>query len=208
MQHGMNCLKVPPPFSPICAEIGQRAQNFNSLELIDKIDIRINVTQQDLAYYNLTSIPLADGSGYAAELGVHHELHCLVSRRVLARQGRMIGAMLTMCVQKKIRHWIHRDYYLKDETEEELVEWEAHVGGLTMFLLEGVQGWKLIEGSCRPLHRDDEGVDHVQGRPFADDVQVGGRQSTAFDCRCSGSSSMCQLGEHDGLGEASCRADI
>ena len=44
----------------------------------DTVDIRIRVSRADLAYYNLTSVPLADGSGYAAELGVHHELHCLV----------------------------------------------------------------------------------------------------------------------------------
>ena len=36
--------------------------------------------------------------------------------------------MLLTHPQKKIRHWIYKDYYLKDETEEELVEWEAHIG--------------------------------------------------------------------------------
>lgn len=30
--------------------------------------------------------------------------------------------------QKKIRHWIHKDYYLINETESELVEWRAHIG--------------------------------------------------------------------------------
>ena len=69
-------------------------------------DIRIRVSASDLAFYNLTSLPLRDGSGYAAELGVHHELHCL----------------------KKIRHYIHRDYYLVNETEAEIVEWAAHIG--------------------------------------------------------------------------------
>ena len=60
----------------------------------------------------------------------------------------------------------------------------------------------------RSLHRDDEGVDYVQGRPFADDVQVGGRRSTTFDRSRSGSSSVCQLGQRDGLGPGSRRADI
>lgn len=96
------------------------------------------MTQQDLAYYNLTSIPLADGSGYAAELGVHHELHCLVSRR--RARARMTGGdadhVVLLFVQKKIRHWIHRDYYLKNETEEELVEWEAHIGKWRFLLQE------------------------------------------------------------------------
>lgn len=72
-------------------------------ELFEKI--RIRVSREDLEYYNLTSVPMADGSGYAAELGVHHELHCL----------------------KKIRHWIYKDYYLVNETEAEMVEWRAHI---------------------------------------------------------------------------------
>ena len=63
-------------------------------------DIRINVTQQDLAYYNLTSIPLADGSGFAAELGVHHELHCLVSRRQTRALTIRRNADDVMCAEK------------------------------------------------------------------------------------------------------------
>lgn len=41
-------------------------------------DINIRVNREDLEFYNLTSVPLSDGTGYAAELGVHHELHCFV----------------------------------------------------------------------------------------------------------------------------------
>ena len=63
------------------------------------------MSKEDLDYYNLTSIPFADGSGYAAELGVHHELHCL----------------------KKIRHWIYKDYYLTNETKAAMIEWPAHI---------------------------------------------------------------------------------
>ena len=40
----------------------------------------MRLPREDLEYYNLTSVPLADGSGFAAELGVYHELHCLVGR--------------------------------------------------------------------------------------------------------------------------------
>jgi hypothetical protein len=29
--------------------------------------------------YNATSIKLKDGSGYVAQLGMYHELHCVVS---------------------------------------------------------------------------------------------------------------------------------
>jgi hypothetical protein len=38
----------------------------------------IKVSENDLAALNLSSVALADGSGYIAELGVFHELHCLV----------------------------------------------------------------------------------------------------------------------------------
>lgn len=46
-------------------------------ECVD-IDTRMRVSWDDLRFYNVSSIPLADGSGYAAEFGVFHELHCLV----------------------------------------------------------------------------------------------------------------------------------
>lgn len=45
-------------------------------------------------------------------------LHCPVSRGGLDIDSRE---------QKKIRHWIYRDYYLADEPESELVEWRAHI---------------------------------------------------------------------------------
>ena len=44
---------------------------------------------------------------------MHHELHCL----------------------KKIRHYVHREYYLVNETEAEMVEWEAHIGDHPLSLL-------------------------------------------------------------------------
>ncbi|KAI1098862.1 hypothetical protein F4804DRAFT_323670 [Jackrogersella minutella] len=45
----------------------------------------IRVAKEDLDYYNVTSLPLADGSGFASELFVTHELHCLVSRPIVKR---------------------------------------------------------------------------------------------------------------------------
>ncbi|KAF6220835.1 hypothetical protein HO133_002515 [Letharia lupina] len=47
-------------------------------------------------------------------------LHCPVSRG---------GPDIDPSEQKKIRHWIYRDYYLADEPESELVEWRAHIHG-------------------------------------------------------------------------------
>ncbi|KAG8531257.1 uncharacterized protein KY384_004615 [Bacidia gigantensis] len=102
-------------------------------------DIRIRVSAEDLAFYNVSSIPLAqtqddqarEGGGggggrwFAAELGVHHELHCL----------------------KKIRHWIHRDYYglyLKEDGREggmeegEMREMQAHVDHCVEMIREAI----------------------------------------------------------------------
>ena len=82
----------------------------------------------DLEYFNLSSIPLADGSGFAAELGVHHELHCLVCRfpSPILRFTTW-GIVPNSWEQKKIRHWIYREYYLAEESEVELEEWKAHI---------------------------------------------------------------------------------
>ncbi|KAI3318835.1 hypothetical protein HD806DRAFT_304120 [Xylariaceae sp. AK1471] len=52
-------------------------------------DTTIRVSKADLEYYNVTSLPLADGSGFASELFMTHELHCL----------------------KKVRQWIYKETY-------------------------------------------------------------------------------------------------
>jgi hypothetical protein len=41
-------------------------------------DTTIRVAKEDLSYYNVTSLPLKDGSGFASEIFMTHELHCLV----------------------------------------------------------------------------------------------------------------------------------
>jgi hypothetical protein len=43
-------------------------------------DTTIWVTKKDLEFYNVTSLPLANGSGFASEIFMTHELHCLVSK--------------------------------------------------------------------------------------------------------------------------------
>ncbi|PQE18761.1 tat pathway signal sequence protein [Rutstroemia sp. NJR-2017a WRK4] len=122
-------------------------------------DIRIRVSSEDLAYYNLTSIPLADGSGYAAELGVHHELHCLVRTST-----RWIFQTL-ISPQKKIRHWIYKDYYLVNETEVELVEWKAHIDHCIEMMRESIMcradpslsTFKWLHGDAQSLTAVAEG---------------------------------------------------
>ncbi|RAH80346.1 hypothetical protein BO86DRAFT_390331 [Aspergillus japonicus CBS 114.51] len=78
--------------------------------LFEKNNIR--VTEEDLAFYNATSLPIVGAAGegagageFVGQLGVFHELHCL----------------------KRVRHWIYRDHYLADVPEAVLVEEEAHV---------------------------------------------------------------------------------
>lgn len=52
-----------------------------------------------------SSIPLADGSGYVASLGVYHELHCI----------------------KLLKHWIHKDYYLAGWDEDRVEQYWKHL---------------------------------------------------------------------------------
>lgn len=40
----------------------------------------IKVSKEDLDYNNVTSLPLANGSGYASEIFMTHEIHCLVGQ--------------------------------------------------------------------------------------------------------------------------------
>ncbi|MCJ1446153.1 MAG: hypothetical protein MMC23_006658 [Stictis urceolatum] len=80
------------------------------------LDNNIRVSKSDLDFHNVTSLPLADGSGYASQLGVFHELHCL----------------------KKIRQWIYRDYYLTDESSADLIEGEAHIHHCIEMLRESI----------------------------------------------------------------------
>ena len=46
------------------------------------------VSKEDLDYYGVQSLPLADGSGFASEVFMTHELHCLVSNSALAYHKR------------------------------------------------------------------------------------------------------------------------
>jgi len=48
----------------------------------------IKVSGEDLDYYNVTSLPLADGSGFASEIFMTHELHCLVCAKPPSRPGK------------------------------------------------------------------------------------------------------------------------
>ncbi|KAI1190177.1 hypothetical protein F5B17DRAFT_427823 [Nemania serpens] len=81
--------------------------------------MNIRVSTEWLAQYGVESIPLADGSGVVAQLGVYHELHCL----------------------KKIKHWIYRSHYSGNRSDTNLSEEAAH----TEHCLE----WLRVAALCR-----------------------------------------------------------
>ena len=56
----------------------------------------IRVSKKTLDRVNGSSIAFSDGDGYYAQLGMFHELHCL----------------------KRVRHFIHKDYYHPDQSAE------------------------------------------------------------------------------------------
>lgn len=89
----------------------------------DSADVNIRVTEKDLDYAELTSLKLADGSGdYIGQLGVHHELHCLV------RTAATCTITVLMCLsQKRIRRWIYRDHYQPNLTAAEFEENKIHI---------------------------------------------------------------------------------
>jgi len=41
--------------------------------------MNIRLPPSYVTHHNLAAVKLADGIGYAGQLGVYHELHCLVS---------------------------------------------------------------------------------------------------------------------------------
>ncbi|OOF95577.1 hypothetical protein ASPCADRAFT_406329 [Aspergillus carbonarius ITEM 5010] len=82
--------------------------------LFEKNNIRVR--QEDLEFYNVTSLRMTDGNGWVGQMGVFHELHCL----------------------KRVRHWIYRDHYLADAPEAVLIEEEAHVDHCMELLREAI----------------------------------------------------------------------
>ncbi|KAI0014797.1 hypothetical protein F4780DRAFT_766845 [Xylariomycetidae sp. FL0641] len=79
-------------------------------------DTTIRVSEQDLEFYNVTSLPLADGSGYASELFLTHELHCL----------------------KKIRQYIYKDVYFDDVRGFARNELKRHIDHCIETLRQGI----------------------------------------------------------------------
>ncbi|KAF7680202.1 hypothetical protein GT037_001853 [Alternaria burnsii] len=76
----------------------------------------IRVSEEDLQYYNVTSLPLADGSGFASQIFMAHELHCL----------------------KKIRQWIYKETYFEDVQGLARSELERHVNHCIETLRQGI----------------------------------------------------------------------
>ena len=84
------------------------------------------MSKEDLDFYNVTSIPLADGSGYATETFMTHELHCLVAFSLPT-----LMHPLLINRQKLIRKWKYKEFYYARELEGQgpaLAELDRHVG--------------------------------------------------------------------------------
>lgn len=79
-------------------------------------DTTIRVAKEDLDYYNVTSLPLADGSGFASEIFMTHELHCL----------------------KKVRQWIYKETYFSDIHGFARNELKRHVDHCIETLRQGI----------------------------------------------------------------------
>ena len=67
------------------------------------LDNNIRVSKSDLDFHNVTSLPLADGSGYASQLGVFHELHCLVRACLLLLPRSPLSRSAYLCATRADR---------------------------------------------------------------------------------------------------------
>ncbi|MCJ1439126.1 hypothetical protein MMC27_008517 [Xylographa pallens] len=86
---------------------------------VETKNVTFRASKEDLDFYNVTSIPLADGSGYATELFMTHELHCL----------------------KLIRKWKYKEFYYLSELKEQgpaLAELDRHVDHCIETLRQGI----------------------------------------------------------------------
>ncbi|KAF3396581.1 hypothetical protein DPV78_008391 [Talaromyces pinophilus] len=76
----------------------------------------IRVSKEDLDYYNVTSLPLTDGMGFASGLFVTHELHCL----------------------KKVRQYIYKEVYFEDVQGFARNELKTHIDHCIETLRQGI----------------------------------------------------------------------
>lgn len=88
--------------------------------------MNIRVSEDWLDHSGAESIHLADGSGVLVQLGLYHELHCLVRRTCTAVYNS--GLTYFTVTQKKLKHWIYRSYYTGNGSTIDQEEEDAHVG--------------------------------------------------------------------------------
>lgn len=81
----------------------------------------IRVSEKTLRKVNGSSIAFADGDGYYAQLSMFHELHCL----------------------KRIRHFIHKDYYNPDQSDDARRLDALHTGEFACSISHGVRRIRL-----------------------------------------------------------------
>ncbi|ETS75000.1 hypothetical protein PFICI_13484 [Pestalotiopsis fici W106-1] len=74
-------------------------------ELISPITIKVSADELSRFSGGDSTIEFADGSGYIAEMGVYHELHCI----------------------KRVRRYLHLSHYYPNMTEADRVREDAHI---------------------------------------------------------------------------------
>lgn len=125
----------------------------NGLLLIKRADTTIRVAKEDLDYYNVTSLPLADGSGFASEIFMTHELHCLVSHLVEGQRSIYLTSVIeespTMDLQGNLLLWHTR---FRPQRIEETCWCVFHLWNSVNL---------QVNQSCRSLHRDTQARHYV-----------------------------------------------
>ncbi|KZZ89201.1 hypothetical protein AAL_07849 [Moelleriella libera RCEF 2490] len=96
----------------------------------------IRVTKEDLDFYNITSLPLQDGAGFASELFVSHELHCLVSLSLLSACLELF--LSHIMVQKKVRQWVYKETYFAGVEGLERGELKRHIDHCIETIRQGI----------------------------------------------------------------------
>lgn len=87
------------------------------------VDVNFRVSGEVLERLNRTSVPIpGESDGYFAQMAVMHELHCLVRKEPCQKNTCLTDG------QKRVRQYIHYDYYFPNMTERDRIKDFLHTG--------------------------------------------------------------------------------
>ena len=121
MKHGGDSYKVSPLSFVLMLDLKRSSNN----ELNIDAQIRVSAEEVEQTDHH-TSVALADGSGYVAELGVYHWLHCLVLFTVY-HDTSCTSSELSL-EQKKIKQYMHLDHYHPEWNDHMRARQKLHIG--------------------------------------------------------------------------------